>query len=63
MLVPKLTLRYKEENGEETCYTVYAVWSEEDCGFIENRFFTQYDTREECQKAIDMYNSFHIVSM
>lgn len=61
MLVPKLTLHSEFIDGEEVCSTTYRVWSEEDCGFIENRFFTHYDTREECQKAINMFNSFKIV--
>ena len=61
MLKPKLRLHTEMVDGEEVCTTKYYVWSEEDCGYIENRFFTHYDTREDCQAAIDMFNSFHIV--
>lgn len=61
MLIPKLRLHSEIINDEEVCSTKYYVWSEEDCGFIENHFFTHYDTKEECQSAIDMFNSFHIV--
>lgn len=63
MLVPKLRLHSEIINGEEVCSTKYYVWSEEDCGYIENRFFTYYDTKEECQSAIDMFNSFSIVKV
>ena len=61
MLIPKLMLHSEIIDGEEYCSQKFGVWSEEDCGFIENKFFTCYDTREECQSAIDMFNSFHIV--
>lgn len=61
MLVPKIRLHSEFIDGVEHCSMQYCVWSVEDCGFIMNRFFTHYNTKEECQSAIDMYNSFHIV--
>lgn len=61
MLIPKLRLHSEIIDGEEVCFMKYFVWSEEDCGYIENRFLKHFDTKEECQAAIDMFNSFHIV--
>lgn len=63
MLVPKMRLHSEIIDGVEHCSMKYYVWSEEDCGYIENRFFTHYDTKEECKAAIDMYNSFSIVKV
>jgi len=61
MLVPKIRLCSEFIDGQEYCSQKFCVWSIEDCAFVENRFFTHYDTKEECQSAIDMFNSFHIV--
>ena len=61
MLIPRAKLYTETQNDEKYCTVKYFVWSEEDCGYIENRFFTHYDTKEECQNAIDYFNSFSII--
>ena len=63
MLIPKLRLHTAEIDGQEVCVTKYYVYDTDECGFIENRTFTFYDTEDECQKAIDFFNSFEVVKI
>ncbi len=61
MLIPKQRL-YNEATEEDFYCTVkYSVYDTEDCAFVENQIFTIYDTKEECQKDINIYNSFKII--
>ena len=63
MLIPKARLHTEENNNEQVCVVKYYVWDTDECGFIVNRVFSFYDTKDECQKAIDFYNSFSIVKV
>lgn len=61
MLIPKQRL-YNEATEEDFYWTVkYSVYDTEDCAFVENQIYTIYDTKEECQKDINIYNSFKII--
>ena len=63
MLVPKERLILEERDEQQYCVTKYFVYDTDDCAFVENRAFTHYDTKEECQKVIDFFNSFSIVKV
>jgi len=63
MLVPKERLILEEREGQQYCVSKYFVYDTDDCAFVENRFFKQYDTKEDCRKAIDYFNSFSIVKV
>lgn len=58
MLIPKPRLCHE---GDGPVEVKFFVWSVDDCGFIENKIFGKYDTKEECQAAIDYANSFHVI--
>lgn len=62
MLIPKQRLHLEDRDGQQYCVTKYYVWDTDDCGYIENKAFSFYDTKEECQKQIDLFHSFHIVN-
>ena len=53
MLIPKQRLHLEDRDGQQYCVTKYYVWDTDDCGYIENKTFSFYDTKEECQKQID----------
>lgn len=61
MLIPKQRIYNDSSEGEFNCTVKYFVYDNEECGYLENHFFTHYDTKEDCQKAIDLFNSFNIV--
>lgn len=63
MLIPKSRLITNRDSGELQCEVKFSVYDTDECGFILNRVFDVYDTKEECQKAIDFYNSFSIVKV
>ncbi len=64
MLIPRLKLCTEvDKDGNKIPTTKYFVWDNIDCTYIENRTFSCYNTKEECQEAIDFYNSFEIVSV
>ena len=62
MLIPKQRLHTEDHNGQSYFVVKYYVWDTDDCGYIENKAFSFYDTKEERQKQIDLFNSFHIVN-
>lgn len=61
MLIPKSRLVMENREGQDYCVTKFSVYDTDECGFVENKAFTTYDTKEDCQKAIDFYNSFSVV--
>ena len=61
MLIPKQRLELEDRDGQQYCVVKYSVYDTDDCAFIENKAFTLYDTKEECQEQINLFNSFHIV--
>lgn len=63
MLIPKMRLHKEEVSDENVCSMRYYVYDTDDCAYVVNRFFTHYETREECQKQIDFYNSFKVVKV
>ena len=63
MLIPKESLILEDRDGQQYCVTKLFVYDTDDCAFVENKFFTQYDTKEECQKAIEYFNSFSIIKV
>lgn len=63
MLVPKERLVLEERDEQQYCTTKFFVYDTDDCAFVENRFFTQYESKEDCKKAIDFFNSFSIVKV
>lgn len=63
MLIPKERLHVEEKDEEQYCTTKFYVWDTDDCAYVENRIFSYYNTKEECQKAIDFFNSFKLVKV
>jgi hypothetical protein len=61
MLVPKKRLIIETRDEQDYCVTKYSVYDTDDCAFVENKAFGNYETAEECQKDIDLFNSFSIV--
>lgn len=61
MLKPKKRLVMEDRDGQDYCVAKWSVYDTDECGFIENKIFTIYETEEECQKAIDYFNSFSVV--
>lgn len=61
MLIPKQRLYNDAAEGDFHCTVKYSVYDTDDCAFVENKVFSVYDTKEECQNSIDMFNSFSIV--
>lgn len=61
MLIPRKRFVTETIDGQDYCSYKYSVYDTDECGFIENKFLTIFNTEEECQKAIDEFNSFHIV--
>lgn len=62
MLIPKQRLHTEDRNGQPFCPVKYYVWDTDDCAYVDNRAFSFYDTKAECQKQIDLFNSFRILS-
>ena len=48
MLIPKQRLFNDESERDFYCTVKYFVYDNEECGYVENRFFTHYDTKEDC---------------
>ena len=63
MLIPKERLHLESKDEEQYCVTKYYVWDTDDCAFVENRYFTFYNSKEDCQAAIDFFNSFKLVKV
>jgi len=62
MLIPKQRLVNDAPEGEFHCVVKYSVYDTEGCAFILNNIFGNYDTKEECQNAINFCNGFRLVS-
>ena len=62
MFIPKQRLVNDAEGDDFHCVVKYAVYDTDDCAFVENKIFGVYDTKEECQKAIDFCGGFRLVS-
>lgn len=60
MLIPKARLYNDEAADDFHCTVKYSVYDTDDCAFLENKFFTVYDTKESCQNAINNFNKFSI---
>ena len=61
MLVPKLRLRSEIVDGEEQLNLKYFVWDSEKNDFIINNTLSHFDTADECQEAIDWFNSLSVI--
>ena len=53
MLIPKQRLVNDAPEGEFHCVVKYSVYDTEGCAFVLNNIFGNYDTKEECQNAIN----------
>ena len=63
MFVPKARLCPVLKDDQVYYVEKYYVWDTDNCGFVENRSLSQYDTKEECQEAIDFYNSLSVIKV
>lgn len=63
MLIPRSRLVNCRDSGKLQCGVKFSVYDTDKCEYIMNRVFDIYDTKEECQKEIDFYNSFSIVDV
>lgn len=63
MLIPKQRLVIETRGEQDYCVAKYTVYDTDDCAFVENKAFGNYDTKEECQKDIDLFNSFSLVKL
>lgn len=61
MLIPKQRISLLEVDGQKYSVTCYMVYDTDECGYVENRTFSTYKTREECQRDIDFFNSLNVV--
>ena len=62
MLIAKQRLINDANEGEPHFVVKYSVYDTDDCAFVLNKNFDVYDTREECQNAINFCNGFRLVS-
>ena len=62
MLIPKQRLYNDADEGDYHCVVKYSVYDTEECAYVVNNIFGIYDTKEECQKAIDFCSGFRLVS-
>lgn len=63
MLIPKLNVvLVKMDDGQDLCTTKFCVYDTEKQEFVESKFFTNYESREECQSDIDFFNSMNVIS-
>ena len=62
MLIPKQILVNDAEEGGFHCTVKYSVYDTDDCAFVQNKVFGVYDTKEECQNAINFCSGFRLVS-
>ena len=60
MFIPKQRLYNDAAEGDFHCTVKYSVYDTDDCAFVINKVFSVYDTKEECQNAIDFFYSFCI---
>jgi hypothetical protein len=63
VLIPKQRIH---SNGDPTNLiftTKYCVWDTEKNDYIINVTFAFYDTQEECQEAIDWFNSLAVIKV
>ena len=63
MLVPKQRLHNSNIYGNIVCTIKYYVWDTEKKDYVENSTFSFYDTKEECQEAIDWFNSLAVIKV
>ena len=63
MLIPKQRLVIETRDEQDYCVAKYTVYDTDDCAFVENKVFGNYDTKEECQNDIDLFNSFSMVKL
>ena len=64
MLIPRQKLCTEvDEKGNSVPVVKYFVYDNVDCAFVVNRTFSCYNTKEECQEAIDFYEGFKIASV
>ena len=61
MLIPKQRLYNDAPGCDFHCTVKYSVYDTDDCAFVENKIFSVYDTKEECQNEIDLFNSFSVL--
>lgn len=62
MLIPKQRLFNDAPEGDFHCVVKYFVYDTDDCAFVVNKIFGAYDTKEQCQAAIDFCGKFRLVS-
>lgn len=61
MLIPKQKVSLLEIESQEYRISCYMVFDTEECAFVENRTFSVYATKEECQSDIDFFNSLNVI--
>ena len=61
MLVPKQDISLIEIDGQDYSVSCYMVYDTDAHEFVENRTFSAYKTKEECQQDIDFFNSFDVI--
>ena len=62
MLIAKQRLVNDAPEGGFHCVVKYSVYDTEGCAFVLNNIFGNYNSKEECQKAIDFAGGFRLVS-
>ena len=62
MLIPKQKLFNDAAEGDFHCVVKYCVYDTDDCAFVINKIYDTYDTKEQCQNAIDFCGRFRLVS-
>ena len=62
MLIPKQRLVNDAAEGDFHCAVKYSVYNTDECAFVINKVFGTYNTKEECQNAINFCGQFRLVS-
>lgn len=62
MLIPKQRLIIETRDEQDYCEVRYSVYDTDDCAFVENRAFGNYETAEECQKVIDFFKGCSLIA-
>ena len=62
MLIPKARLYNDAEEGDFHCSVKYSVYDTDDCAYVINNIYGVYDTKEQCQEAIEFTGKFRLVS-
>ena len=61
MLIPKQRISLIEVDGQRYSVACYMVYDTDELKFVENRTFSAYKTKEDCQRDIDFFNSLNVI--